>query len=57
MERKIIAPSAKESVLREIYEERAAIMEFDGKIPRVDAERFAAQSVGFDYPPKEWATC
>lgn len=30
---------------REAFEERAAIMEFDGGLPRAEAERFAAESL------------
>ena len=31
--------------LRERYEERAAIMEFDGGLPRAEAEKLALQDV------------
>ena len=38
--------------LRERYEERAAIMEFDGGLPRAEAERLALQDVfGNSSPP------
>ena len=45
--------------LREAYEERAAIMEFDGGLPREEAERQAAQlyapqlATGAPYEDKE----
>lgn len=31
-----------EDIAREEFEERAAIMEYDGKLPRAEAERLAA---------------
>lgn len=34
--------------LRHAFEERAAIMEFDGDMSRTDAERAAAADTGFD---------
>lgn len=34
--------------LRHAFEERAAIMEYDGGMSRADAERAAAADVGFD---------
>ncbi len=39
--------------LRELFEERAAIMEFDGGLPRDEAERRAAECTGYTPdPPK-----
>lgn len=35
---------------REAFEERAAIMEFDGGMPRAEAERLAAESLGVKTP-------
>jgi hypothetical protein len=42
--------------LREIYEERAAIMEYDGGLPRPEAERQAAEITGYKPPDKERRT-
>ena len=38
--------------LRELYEERAAIMEYDGGLPREEAERRAAEITGYQ-PDRE----
>lgn len=35
---------------REAFEERAAIMEFDGGLSRAEAERLAAESLGVELP-------
>lgn len=37
--------------LRELYEERAAIMEYDGGLTRAEAERRAAEITGFNPSP------
>jgi len=41
----IVQVSYLDQVRREIYEERAAIMEFDGGLPRAEAEKLALQDV------------
>lgn len=38
--------------LRELYEERAAIMEYDGGLPRAEAERRAAEITGYQPSPE-----
>ncbi|SDD81491.1 hypothetical protein [Desulfuromonas thiophila] len=39
--------------LRELFEERAAIMEFDGGLPRDEAERRAAEITGYHPQPRK----
>lgn len=39
--------------LRELYEERAAIMEYDGGLPRHEAERRAAEITGYKPQPRK----
>ena len=43
--------------LRDRYEERAAIMEFDGGLPRADAEKLAMQDVLGNLSPPELPEC
>ncbi len=42
---------------KEQFEERAAIMEFDGGLPRVEAEKLALQDVGGNLSPKAIPEC
>ena len=39
-------------LLEELFEERSAIIEYDGKKPRYEAEQLAAQFLGFDNKAK-----
>jgi len=39
--------------LKELYEERAAILEYDGGLNRADAEKRAAELTGYQPTPKE----
>ena len=43
--------------LRDRYEERAAIMEFDGGLPRAEAEKLALQDVLGNLSPKAIPEC
>ena len=38
------------AAVRELFEERAAIMQFDGGLPRAEAERLAWTDVGGGWP-------
>lgn len=38
------------AAVRELFEERAAIMQFDGGLPRAEAERLAWLDVGGGWP-------
>jgi len=44
--------TTREQAERDAYEERAAIMEFDGRIPRAEAERLAGARHPGPWAPK-----